>query len=370
MRSPYTFFIASLEGGGAQKVVVNLANNLVDLTGHPVHVVLVRKQGVFLKDLRPEVEVFDLRQRRALRSIFPLVRYFKDYKPAVFCASQDYTNVCAIVAWFFSGRPCRMVVREDSVVRKPSGNIARFSRESALELFMRFCYPKACAVVAISRGVAKSLVERNICSDEKIHVIGNPVELLPEGVFYNEIDPSPIPLKGPFICAIGRLEEVKGFGNLLRAFSRLEDKNLQLVILGEGKLRGDLERCSKQLGIDSRVHMPGFVDSPEQVLAKASLFVLSSRWEGFGNVIVEALSLGVPVVSTDCPGGPREILYDGLLGHLVPPDDSEALALAISDALNSPRGTKESRMSRASDFSSEKITEKYLRDVLMPVSRG
>jgi len=156
------------------------------------------------------------------------------------------------------------------------------------------------------------------------------------------------------------LAQQKGFDCLLHAVAKLKNENVDLVILGEGSLHAQLETQAEDLGISQRVHLPGFVSDPMSVLKKSSLFVLPSRWEGFGNVIVEALSTGVPVVATDCSGAPRELLVDGKLGHLVPPDDSDALAVAITEALRSPRGTKEDRMTRAADFSAPAIAKQYL----------
>jgi glycosyltransferase involved in cell wall biosynthesis len=148
----------------------------------------------------------------------------------------------------------------------------------------------------------------------------------------------------------------------LDAFSKLRDQNTDLVILGEGPLRGRLLEQARELGVNERVYLPGFVSDPMRVLKNSSLFVLSSRWEGFGNVLVEALATGVPVVSTDCPGAPRSLLRGGALGHLVPVDEPDALARAITEALHSPRGTREDRLERARDFAAPVIARRYLEE--------
>ena len=174
--------------------------------------------------------------------------------------------------------------------------------------------------------------------------------------------PRPVPR---FICAVGSLRLAKGFDILLSAFAQISDMSLHLVILGEGALRTELEEQSRQLGIQSRVHMPGFVKRPADVISQAELFVLSSRWEGFPNVLLEALATGVPVVATDCDGAPRSMLEDGRHGHLVAPDDPEALREGIEAALTAPAGTPESRRARAGDFSAESITRKYLEEAFL-----
>jgi glycosyltransferase involved in cell wall biosynthesis len=158
------------------------------------------------------------------------------------------------------------------------------------------------------------------------------------------------------------LADEKGFDCLLDAFSMLHNEEVDLVILGEGPLRRRLEEQARGLGVSERVHLPGFVSDPIHVLKHSSLFVLPSRWEGFGNVVVEALAAGTPVVSTDCPGAPRALLRDGELGHVVPVDDSEALAEAITEALHSPRGTREARQGRARDFAAPAIARQYLEE--------
>lgn len=173
--------------------------------------------------------------------------------------------------------------------------------------------------MAISEAVAGTLVDRKICNQSHIRVIGNPiiVKQVPESSSNAELLPALE--EREYICAIGRLAEPKGFDGLLQAFAQMRDQKVDLVILGEGPLRAELTEQAERLGIADRVHMPGFVSEPERVLSKAMLFVLSSCWEGFGNVLVEALATGVPIVSTDCQGAPRALLRDGALGHLSDP---------------------------------------------------
>ena len=357
-----SFFIPALNGGGAQKVVVNLTNALVELTDRPVHIVLARAEGEFFDEVRPEVEIVDLDKGRASRAIPALARYLRQVRPAVLCSSLNYANVCAAIAWELAGRPCRLVVREDNVVRKPGGDPRNFFRSSVTQRLMRFAYPRTSAVVAISEAVAATLVDRKICPKSQIRVIGNPVSVMASSEASSGEVPLPALTDRAYICAIGRLAEQKGFDVLLQAFAQMGDQKPDLVILGEGPLRAELWALADRLNIADRVHMPGFVSEPERVLSKASLFVLSSRWEGFGNVLVEALATGVPIVSTDCPGAPRTLLRDGALGHLVPIDNPGALADAIAEALHSPRGTREARQERARDFAAPAIARQYLEE--------
>ena len=358
-----SLFIPALNGGGAQKVVVNLANAFIELTDHPIHVVLARKEGEFLNDLRLEVQVIDLGTKRASRSIRALAKYMREYRPKAVVSSLNYANIVCVFASLLSGKPCKILLREDNVVRKPSGKMLVRVRRNLMIQLMKMFYPRSDNIVAISDSVLQTIEEAGIKVKEKAVVIGNPITVpLPEpGAVSIDWLPDPRP---PFICSVGRLAEQKGFDTLLSAFAKLKNTKLHLVILGEGELRNTLISQAEELKIKDRVHMPGFVRNPMSVVSEAEAFVLSSRWEGFGNVLVEALATGVPVVSTNCPGAPRDILENGSHGHLVPYDDPEALAEGINQALEQPAGTPETRMSRAADFSAEKIASKYLEYIL------
>jgi glycosyltransferase involved in cell wall biosynthesis len=352
---PISLFIPGLEGGGAQRVFVNLANSLVEIIDSPIHLIVIREGGVFRDELRPEVEVINLGTGRVSRSIMSLARYLRTHRPRVFVSTMNYCNVVAILAWRLAGRPCRMVVREASVVR--DGN-------RLMRFLMRWSYPQADCVVALSPEVRLSLLRAGIPVADRIVEIGNP------GVFQDldAVASRPCFLIQPmprFICAVGSLRRAKGFDILLSAFARLSDTSLHLVILGEGPLRKELEVQVCELGVEGRVHMPGFVKHPIDVIRQAELFVLSSRWEGFPNVLLEALSTGVPIVAADCDGAPRSMLENGSHGHLVTTEDSVALAEGIEAALKSPMGTPEGRRSRAEDFSADSIARKYLEEAFI-----
>lgn len=358
---PIAIFIPALNVGGAQRVVVNLVNALVDLVERPVHLILVRAEGEFLDDVRPEVCIRDLNRKRTLAAIVALGSYLRAERPAVLMARMNYVNIAAGVAWIIAGRPCRLVLSEADVVRAPAGALLHRWWEASVLKAMRVIYPRADCIVANSQATAQSMARHEITSHRSTIVIPNPV--LGSAVERSKDTSSPFygfRFERKVICAIGRLAEQKGFDCLLDAFSRLHEENTELVILGEGPLRGRLQEQARELDIVDRVHLPGFVSDPMHVLRRSALFVLSSRWEGFGNVLVEALATGVPVVSTDCPGAPRELLRDGELGHLVPVDEPDSLAKAIGNALHSPRGTRESRQERARDFGAQAIAQQYL----------
>ncbi|ELZ36066.1 glycosyl transferase family protein [Halorubrum saccharovorum DSM 1137] len=168
----------------------------------------------------------------------------------------------------------------------------------------------------------------------------------------------------PVILGVGSLTPQKDFPTLVRAFNRLRSQqDARLVILGEGDRREELESLIQRYGIGDSVDLPGFVDNPFKYMKQADVFVLSSRWEGFGNVIVEAMACGTPIVSTNCPSGPAEILQNGKYGQLVRTGDPEALAAAVQATLAEPPAP-DPLIERAKEFSVERVADKYLATLL------
>jgi len=359
---PIAFFLLFLDGGGAERVVVTLANTLVDLANRPIHVVLAERKGPLLHELRPEVKIVDLCSGNELKAIFTLSKYLRKHSPAILMSSMKNVNVLAIIASLIARRPSRLVIREANVLLCSQEKYLQRIRTKILVYLMRGLYRFADAIIINSEATKLSLEQQNIKLPEA-YVISNPIEIKRTSKENCKCN-----FPTPYICSVGRLKNQKGHETLLEAFALLPEKDLHLVILGEGELRHDLESRAASLQISNRVHMPGFIKNPFSILERAEAFVLASRWEGFGNVIVEALSLGLPVVCTDCPGAPRFILENGKHGHLVPVDQPQALADAIMQALTAPAGTPASRKARAADFDAEKICKEYLYKVLIPSS--
>ncbi len=234
------------------------------------------------------------------------------------------------------------------------GPLRRWGRLRA----MRRWYPRADGVICVSAGVAADLAALVPLPPGRLQVIHNPVVTTEPG------GPPAHPWLAddgpPVILGVGRLTRQKAFATLLRALALVATTPPpRLVILGEGGDRGPLLRLAAELGVAERVALPGFVANPRAQMARARLFVLSSDWEGFGNVLVEAMSTGTPVVSTDCPSGPREILRDGALGALVPPGDPAALAAAIDAELRAPGVSADALRARAADFAPARVAERY-----------
>jgi glycosyltransferase involved in cell wall biosynthesis len=264
-----------------------------------------------------------------------LARYLRREKPAVMISALDRANIAALCAKGLSGTAVRTVVTIHNTLSVTKRQ-ASMTRIKILPQLMRYSFPWADEIVAVSNEAADDFsavtgVERN-----KITTVYNPV--VSDDLFQRASGPVDHPWfapdQPPVVLAVGRLTAQKDFSTLIRAFELLHRKQpARLVILGEGKERPALEALVKQCGLESSVLMPGFVDNPYAYLKRASAFVLSSRWEGLPTVLIEALALGVPVVSTDCKSGPEEILAGGKYGELVAVGDHDALAKALGRTL-------------------------------------
>ena len=221
-------------------------------------------------------------------------------------------------------------------------------------------------VLANSRDIKRDLVRNFGVSADKIEVIHNPLDI--ERISRLAREPVDHPwFEGeiPVVISVGRLEPQKGYHHLLRAFARIKKtRQCKLVILGEGKKRGELGNLARELGIKQDVAFLGFQKNPFKYLARSDIFVLSSLWEGFPNAIIEAMACGIPVVASSCPGGVDEVIEDGFNGLLVLPADEKALANAILSILDdeklAERLVKRGRC-RVEDFSLSKKIREYER---------
>lgn len=354
-------FLPSLFGGGAERVMVNLANGFVK-KGLAVDLVLAKAEGPYREQVLPEVRLVDLGASRVIACLPQLVRYLRQERPSVLLSALDHANVLALWAKRLAFVDTRIVVSVHSTASLSKKN-ARLIRERLLLNILPWFYPLADGIIVVSQGAAQDLAEVAGLPRSRIEVIYNPVitENIRDLVDASLDHPWFAPGEPPVILAVGRLTVQKDFRNLVAAFARVRSAvQARLLILGEGEERPALEALIAQLGLGQDVAMPGFVGNPYAYMARASLFVLSSRWEGFGNVLVEAMYCGCPVVSTDCPNGPREILDNGKYGLLVPPGDEDALAKAMIQALNHPIRS-ETLKTRAEDFTVDTICDRYLR---------
>lgn len=314
--------------------------------------------------LSEDIQHPSLGASRVLKSIPALAHHLYSNRPDALVAFMTHANIAAILANTLAGGVSRVIATEhNSIQHRSSGCKERATLAIAANL-----YPQAAKVVAVSGGLSREVSDRLDLPGGLVTTIYNPVPIPesttspPHSWFRSEL---------PIAVAAGRHVQQKDFGTLLRAIAYLHTEysaDIRLVLLGEGPETESLEQLASQLGIAEFVAFPGFVESPYPYMAAADVFVLSSRWEGFGNVLVEAMGLGTPVVSTDCPVGPSEILRDGRYGPLVPVGDSEALARAIEMTIRAPADTAALR-ERAAAFSPSWIASQYLTLVPEPSAR-
>lgn len=328
-------FMPSLFGAGGQRSMLNLAHGIAEC-GYAVDLVLAQTEGPFLAEVRRPVRVVDLKASRVLTSLPALVRYLRREQPTAMLSVFGYVNIIALWAWRLAGVRTRLFVNEQNTVSVEAGNASRWRDRLTPRLIKRF-YPWANGIVVVSQGVGDDLAQLTNISREHITVIYNPSVVRAE-VQEKAQDPVDHPWfkpdQPPVLLAVGRLQPQKDYPTLIRAFAQVrQTRPARLLILGEGKERPMLEALIKELGLEQDVSLPGFAMNPYAYMARASLFVLSSRWEGLPTVLIEALCCGTPVVSTDCPSGPREILRDGQYGQLVPVGEAGTLARAIETAL-------------------------------------
>jgi glycosyltransferase involved in cell wall biosynthesis len=351
-------YLPSLRGGGAERAFVILANAF-SANGYRVDLVLARAEGHFLKDVSKTIRIIDLGATRVLASMPGLIRYLRSAQPKVMISALGHANVVAVAARMFSRVPTCLILSEHNHLSMTMKNTT-LRRERLTKHLMRWAYSRADQVVAVSRGVADDLTTTIGLNRELIEVIFNPV--VTEDLIRLSRAPVDHPWLDsrdpPFILGVGRLTAQKDFALLIKSFALLRaTKDVRLMILGEGELRNDLEEIVRGLGVSDHVAMPGFVANPYAYMRRANVFVLSSRWEGFGNVVAEAMACGTPVVSTDCPSGPAEILENGTWGRLVPIGDEHAMAQAISETLDeqSPPNVE----LRAKVFDEEQAVARY-----------
>lgn len=334
MDRPLAFFSPSLTGGGSERVMLNIANGCA-ARGYDVDVVLVTGKGDFLDDLDSRIQIVNLQKKRVITSVFSLMKYLRKRRPASLLSTQLHSNVVALIAAALSGARVKVVVRE---VTSPNREKAR--RQTPISITLSFLarrlYRRAYCVISVCNDMKPQIASNRMVGMDKIKVIYNPIRigeirsLAKDATIYDWLDSN----QTATIVAIGRLERVKDFETLIRAFKIVRDqKQAKLVILGEGSLRPQLTSLAGELAIAEDVYLPGFVENPYAYLGRANVVVLSSKWEGLPNVLLEALALDIPIVSTDCQTGPREILRDGRDGTLVPVGDADGLARGIIDTL-------------------------------------
>jgi len=358
------FHTASLRGGGAERVFALVANAMA-ARGHDVTLFTWNAEGpnAALLDARVKLVSLDMPiygegygKPATLRGIWRSWDFFARHKPDAVFTAPEFANLTMALSMTMAGSRAKYFPSFHAAASLPSGGIGARIAVVLSALVAR----RADKAIAVSQGIGRDLVARGFPAG-KIEVINNPLPSALErpAVTYPWQAELAGMGDGPVIATAGRLVPVKDHKTLIAAFAKLRDSRpARLVIFGEGPLEGQLREQAKALGIEKDVLLPGYVNDPPAFYEAADLFVLTSLSEGFGNVLIEAMEAGVPVVSTDAPHGPREILADGRYGALVPVGDSTALAAAMGEALDRPVDAATLK-ARAADFGIDKIADRY-----------
>lgn len=350
--------------------------------GHRVDLLVTKGQGFFGDSVSLLVNLVDLerwwmrppffgwsKRSRSLASAPAVASYLRRNRPDVLLAASHYVNLAAIWGCRLAGTGTPLVIRQCTHLSRAIVN-TKFptGRRPFLGWMVRRFFPQADAIVAVSNGVADDLAVVASLSRQSIRTIYNPVvtpDLMARAsTLLNH--PWFAPGAPPVILGVGRLAAQKDFPTLIRAFARVHAvRPVRLMILGEGKKRRELEELADSLGVRQDLALPGFEENPFAYMAHASVFALSSLYEGLPGVLIQAMACGCPVVSTDCPSGPMEILQGGSHGPLVPVGGDAEMAQSIQTLLDAPRDPERLK-ARAAEFSMSRAVDQHL-EVLFQV---
>ena len=357
-----SFFLPNLDGGGAERAMLHLAAGIAK-RGIKTDLILAQAEGEYLEKVPPEVRLINLNSRPPVIfwKTLALRHYLQQEQPTFLLSALDILSG-ATWAKNLAGVSTKVIMCVQTNLsqqfKNDSGIMSKFR-----PFLVKQWYPLADGMIAASQGVAEDVSQISGVPVKNIDVIYNPV-VMPE-LFEKAKEPINHPWfasgKPPVILGVGRLVPQKDFPTLIKAFAIVKQQfSAKLMILGEGEKRPQLEALVRELGLENDVDMPGFKDNPYTYMAQAKLFVLSSAWEGFGNVVAEAMAVGTPVVSTNCPSGPAEILENGKYGKLVSVGDVNALANAILETLKNPTNSQ-LLQERSLDFTVDNVVDQYLK---------
>ncbi|WBO20816.1 glycosyltransferase [Sphingomonas abietis] len=341
--------LPDLQVGGAERVTLTLAAGLLAL-GDGVDLVVLRREGPLLDEIPAGLRLISLDAPRLRQAARPLADYYARERPDALLAPM--WPLSSIAVWAARRSDTRVVVIEHNML-SVEARTWRLAARLLLRPVLRWTHRRAAARISVSQGAADDLARLSGLPGDAVEAVYNPIPLPIPPVEDERLDWGGT---GRRILTVGRLKAQKNHRLLVEAFARMSRPEDRLAIVGEGEERAEIERIAAELGVADRLLLPGFMADPGRWYASADLFVLSSDYEGFANVVAEALGYGLTVVSTDCPSGPAEILAG--LGRLVPVGDAAALAAAMTSALDAPDAPDAAR-TRAEAFAPQSITRRY-----------
>jgi len=362
---PDVAILVSFSGeGGVERMVLNLVNALAEEGSH-IDLLLIKSDSRHLDRIHPSVKRIDLGAGHTATSLPSLVRYLRKVHPPCLLAAKDRAGRLAVVARALAGAAgTRLALRLGTNLTAALAHKSLW-RRVLRRLPIRLLYPRIETIIAVSEGVRQDTLAVSGVDPRRVVVVRNPV--ITRTLLEASTAPSPHPWLSqagtPVVLGAGRLTLQKDFPTLLRAFAKLREKRpCRLIILGEGRQRQALLELGRELGISKDLALPGFTPNPHAYMGRADLFVLSSRWEGSPNVLTEAMALGTPVVATDCPSGPAELLEQGHIAPLVPVGEWRALAEAMASVLDHPPQGEQLRRA-VREYSAETSARRY-REIL------
>ena len=363
-RGKVAVFLATSGHSGVDRIMGNMVPEMAR-QGVEVDLLRIRGHGPEVREHPPGLRVVELPCSHVNSALPHLVSYLRRERPTALLSDKDRVNRAAIWASILAGVGTRVVVRVGTTVSENLRKRPFWARQGQL-LSIRLFYGRAGKVLVPSQGAREDLAALAPALAPKIEVVPSPI--IHRSFAARAREPIRHPWFGgdgiPVVLGVGELCERKDFATLIRGFGlAAREMEMRLLILGEGRKRRELEALVEDLGLAKRVEMPGFCPNPLPYMAAASCFCLTSRCEGLPVALVEALACGTPVVATDCPSGPREVIGPSRAGRLVPVGDPEALAQAILQTLKDPPSREEARAA-AAPFTVEAGTAAYLRALL------
>lgn len=354
-------FLPNFDNGGVERMLVNLAYGMWQ-NKIKVDFIVADKNRPYLGELPTDISIIELKSHDHQQQVTKTAQYLNEHRPSAMLSAKEPDIAVAEAAIKSSDTACKLFIRAVVNHTQRLAHSNPIKRWLALREIKRL-YAKAHGIIAVSQGVADDL--QMILGDTApvISTANNPV-ITPS--FYDKAKqpvthPWLVPGAPPVILGVGRISRAKNFPLLIKSFAQLRQQQpCRLIILGSGKKQDRLLKLAEALGVREDVDLPGYQENPYAFLNKASLFVLSSLWEGSPNVLTEALAAGCPVVSTDCPSGPKETLQNGKFGPLVAMDDVDGLAKAMSETLNQPLPS-DVLISATESFTTSNSAKQYLR---------
>lgn len=324
MKKKVLFIMPRLTIGGAQKVVSILLKHL-DRSKFDLVLCILEARGEYMAELPADIQLIDLQTQRVSHAFFKLLKVIKEIRPDVVFSALSHLNMMVALCIPFVSKKIVFIARETNI---PSLNNRQNKFSWLFDILHRRLYSRYFKIICQSRDMQEDLIRNFHIPVQRLCIIPNPVES-DRNRFLAQSGERLFNTAKVNLLAAGKLKYQKGFDLLLQAVAELNDDRFHLTLLGKGELESALKKQAADLGIAQQVDFIGEVQNPFPYLQQADIFILSSRFEGFPNVVLEALSVGTPVITFDCKGGISEIVVDGINGKLVEAGNAAAMAKAI-----------------------------------------